>query len=330
MFAPWLRTGLSSIASAFALVTALFAAGEATAQAYPTKPVRIVVAFGAGGSVDILARIVGQKLGEFWGHAVVVENRVGAGGNIATESVVKAPADGHTLLFHASAIAVNASLYKNLPFNTAKDLAPIMKVASTNGVFVVPASFPARSIPEVIALAKAQPGKLAFASTGNGSSGHLFMALFMALAGIDILHVPYKNISQLYADLIPGRIQVSINTLPSAMPHIQAGKVRALAVTGGHRSESFPDVPTMQEVGIASYEASTWYGAFAPAGTANQIVTRINAELQRLLALPDVKQRFASAGLDPQGGSPDQFAKYFVEEIAKWGRVVKNTGIQAE
>jgi tripartite-type tricarboxylate transporter receptor subunit TctC len=268
-----------------ALLLAAVLAADAAAQSYPGKPVRIIVAFGAGGSVDVLARIAGQKLSEAWGQPVLIDNRVGAGGNIATETVAKAPPDGHTLLFHTSAIALNASLYANLPFNTAKDLAPIMKVASTNGVFVVPMSVPARSVKEMVALAKAQPGKLAFASTGSGSSSHLFMALFMAMTGIDVVHVPYKNISQMYTDFIPGRTQMSISTLPSAMPHIQAGKIRVLAVTAGQRSESLPDVPTMQEAGFPAFEASTWYGAFAPAGTPVQIVGRINAQIQRLLAL---------------------------------------------
>jgi tripartite-type tricarboxylate transporter receptor subunit TctC len=312
------------------LLLLMAASGFVQAQSWPNKPVRIIVAFGAGGSVDVLARIVGQKLSEAWGQPVVIDNRVGAGGNIATETVAKAPADGHTLLFHTSAIALNAGLYANLPFNTAKDLAPIMKVASTNGVFVVPLSVPAHSVKELVALAKAQPGKLAFASTGSGSSSHLFMALFMAMTGIEVVHVPYKNISQMYTDFIPGRTQMSISTLPSAMPHIQAGKIRVLAVTGGQRSESLRDVPTMQEAGFPSYEASTWYGAFAPAGTPAQIVGRINADIQRLLALAEVKQRFASVGLDPQGGTADQFEKYFLEEIAKWGQVVKTNGLQAE
>lgn len=316
----------AAVALAVALATATT---HAIAQTYPSKPVRIIVSFGTGGSVDVLARIVGQKLGESWRQPVLIENRVGAGGNIATEIVAKA-GDAHTLLFHTSAIALNASLYPNLPFNTAKDLAPIMKVASTNGVFIVPSSLTAKSLSDVVAMARAQPGKLSFASTGSGSSSHLFMALFMAMAGIEVVHVPYKNISQMYTDFIPGRTQMSISTLPSATPYLQAGSVRALAVTSSQRSDSLRDVPTMQEAGFPTYEATTWYGAFAPAGTAPAIVRRINGEIQRILALEDVRQRFTAVGLDPAGGTPQQFEKYFLEEIVKWGQVVKTNGLRAE
>ncbi len=316
--------------SGLALCATLAAAAGAAAQAYPSRPVRIVVGFAAGGSVDVLARIVGQKLGEFWGQSVLVENRVGAGGNIATEVAAKSPADGHTLLLHTSAIAVNVSLYKNLPVNALRDLAPIMTVASTNGVFLVPPSLQVNSIKDVIALARAQPGKLAYATTGNGSSGHLFMALFMTMTGVDVVHVPYKNISQMYTDLISGRATMSINTLPGAIPHINSGKLRALAVTANRRSELYPDVPTMQEAGVSGYEASTWYGAFAPAGTAGGVVARINADIQRLLGLADVRQRFAAVGLEPRGDTPEQFARYFQDEVAKWANVVKSTGMQVE
>ena len=311
-----------------ALVLAV--ATSAQAQTYPAKPVRILVAFGAGGSADLLARIVGQKLSEVWEQPVVIENRVGAGGNIASEALVKSPADGYTLMMHTPALALNASLYPKLPFNTSRDFAPIMKVGSTNGVLVVPLSLPVRSVKELVALAKSQPGKLAFASTGSGTSGHLFMALLIDMTGIDLVHVPYKSISQLYTDLIPGRTQLSINTLPSALPHLQAGKLRVLAVTAGTRSDSLRDVPTMQEEGFSSYEASTWYGLFAPAGTPPPVVGRINNEIQKMLALAEIKQRLAAVGLEPQGGTVDQFEKYFAQEIAKWAQVVKKTGLQAE
>ncbi|OGA02057.1 MAG: hypothetical protein A3H35_12535 [Betaproteobacteria bacterium RIFCSPLOWO2_02_FULL_62_17] len=313
------------------LLCAMLAAAAGTAaQTYPSKPVRIVIGFAAGGSVDVLARIVAQKLGEFWGQSVIVENRVGAGGNIATEVAAKSPADGSTLLIHTMAIAVNVSLYKNLPFDTQKDLVPIMSVASTNGVLLMPASQPVQSVRELVALAKSPSGKLAYGTTGNGSSGHLFMALFLSTTGVDAVHVPYKNISQLYTDLISGRIQVSINTLPGAIPHINSGKLRALAVTGGRRAALYPDMPTLREAGVSGYEALTWYGAFAPAGTSGAVVSKVNTDIQRLLALAEVKQRLAGAGLDPQGDTPEQFTKYFRDEIAKWANVVKTTGMQIE
>ena len=319
----WWRKGL-------VLCSMLAACASAAAQGYPSKPVRIVVGFAAGGSVDVLARIVAQKLGEFWGQSVIVENRVGAGGNMATEVVAKSAADGYTLLLHTSAIAVNVSLYKNLPFDTQKDLIPIMTVGSTNGVFLVPATVAAHSIKEMISLAKSQPGKIAYATTGNGSSGHLFMALFMNLTGVDAVHVPYKNISQMYTDLISGRVQMSINTLPGAIPHINSGKLRALAVTGSKRAELYHDLPNMQEAGVAGYEATTWYGAFAPTGTPAAVVAKVHDDIQRLLVLADVRQRFAAGGLDPQGDTPEQFAKYFRDEIAKWANVVKSTGMQVD
>ena len=320
---PWWVKGL-------VLCSMLAAAASAVAQGYPSKPVRIVVGFAAGGSVDVLARIVAQKLGEFWGQSVIVENRVGAGGNMATEVAAKSPADGYTLLLHTSAIAVNVSLYKSLPFDTQKDLIPIMTVGSTNGVFLVPPTVAAHSIKEMISLAKSQPGKFAYATTGNGSSGHLFMALFLNLAGVDAVHVPYKNISQMYTDLISGRVQMSINTLPGAIPHINSGKLRALAVTGSRRAELYPDLPNMQEAGVAGYEATTWYGAFAPTGTPGAVVAKVHGDIQRLLTLAEVRQRFAAAGLDPQGDTPEQFAKYFRDEIAKWANVVKSTGMQVD
>lgn len=312
------------------LCAMLAASTSVVAQTYPAKPVRIVVGFAAGGSVDVLARIVAQKLGEFWGQSVIVENRVGAGGNISTEVVVKSPADGHTLLLHTSAIAANVSLYRNLPFDTLRDIAPIMNVASTNGVLLVPPSLPVQSARDLIALAKAQPGKLSYGTTGNGSSGHLFMGLLINMTGVDAVHVPYKNISQLYTDLISGRIQISFNTLPGAIAHINSGKVRALAVTANRRAELFPELPTMQESGVAGFEATTWYGTFAPAGTPGAVIARINADTQRLLALADVRQRFAAAGLDAQGDTPEHFAKYLREEIAKWSSVIKSTGMQLE
>lgn len=316
---------------ALALFAFITMAGIASAQqTYPNKPIRFIVLFPPGGANNVLARIVGQKLGEIWGQSVIVENRVGAGGNIATEVVAKSAADGYTLLLHTSAIAVNVSLYKNLPFDTQKDLTPVMTVGSTNGVFLVPSSVPAQSIKEMIALAKTQSGKVSYATTGNGSSGHLFMALFMTLAGVEAVHVPYKNISQMYTDLISGRIQMSINTLPGAIPHINSGKLRALAVTGSRRAELYPDLPTMQEAGVSGYEASTWYGAFAPAGTPGAVISRVHGDIQRLLGMADVRQRFAAAGLDPQGDTPEQFAKYFRNEIAKWANVIKATGMQVD
>jgi len=313
-----------------ALFAALGAAGSLFAQGYPAKPVRMVVPFAAGGGVDIIARLVGQKVAESWGQPIVVENRAGAGGNLGAEIAAKSPPDGYTYLMHTQAFAVNVSLQKDQAYHPVKDFSPVMMLASTNGVLQVTPSLPANSVKEVIALAKARPGKLSYASSGIGSSSHLNMELFRDLVGIDVVHVPYKVISQSMNDLMSGQVQLYMAPLPAQVAYIKSGKVRALAVSGSRRSDALPDIPTMQEAGVQGYEAVTWYGLYAPAGTPRDIIARVHAEFSRALQKDDLKERFSQLGLDLVASTPEFLAKYLQEEVVKWAGVIKKTGISAQ
>ena len=313
-----------------ALFAALGAAGSLFAQGYPAKPVRMVVPFAAGGGVDIIARLVGQKVAESWGQPIVVENRAGAGGNLRAEIAAKSPPDGYTYLMHTQAFAVNVSLQKDQAYHPVKDFSPVMMLASTNGVLQVTPSLPANSVKEVIALAKARPGKLSYASSGIGSSSHLNMELFRDLVGIDVVHVPYKVISQSMNDLMSGQVQLYMAPLPAQVAYIKSGKVRALAVSGSRRSDALPDIPTMQEAGVQGYEAVTWYGLYAPAGTPRDIIARVHAEFSRALQKDDLKERFSQLGLDLVASTPEFLAKYLQEEVVKWAGVIKKTGISAQ
>ncbi|MBI3068958.1 MAG: tripartite tricarboxylate transporter substrate binding protein [Betaproteobacteria bacterium] len=308
---------------------ALAAASAASADNFPARPVRVIVPFASGGSLDVLVRILGQKLAESWKQPVVVDNRPGAGGNIGAEIVAKAIPDGYTLLTHSPSFAVNVSLQKNLAFDPVKDFAPVTLLGASGSVLLVTPSLPVRSVGELIAHAKARPGEFTYASTGNGTAGHLNMELFKLLTGIDVVHVPYRVIAQAQTELMSGRIALWITTIPGALPHIQAGKMRALAVGSASRSTALPNVPTMMEAGIA-YEASTWYGLYAPAGTPKTTVVKIYSGLRSVLATSDVKGRFSSLGVEPYGSSPEHLAKYLREEIAKWADVVKKTGMRLE
>lgn len=307
------------------------AASVAFAQGYPSKPVRMVVPFPPGGTTDILARAVGQKLSEAWGQQVVIDNRPGAGGNIGTDIVAKAPADGYTLLMGTVGThAINASLYAKLPFDPIKDFAPVALVASVPNVLVVNATIPATSVKELIALAKSKPGQLNFASSGNGTSIHLSGELFKSMTGTSILHIPYKGSSPALADLIGGQTNMMFDNLPSSMGHIKSGKLRALAVTSAKRSPALPDVPTIAEAGVAGYEASSWFGVLAPAGTPKEIVAKINADIVKALGVPEIKERLSSQGAEPVGNTPEQFAAYIGTELVKWAKVVKDSGAKIE
>ncbi len=312
------------------LLASLGAAQVVHAQAFPAKPVRIVVPFPVGGAVDAVMRLLAPHVSESWGQPVIVDNRVGAGGNIGTEHVANSPADGYTYLVHSQAFAANVSLQKNLPFHPQKDFAPVMLLASTNGVLLVPPSFAARSVKELVDMARAQPGKLSYATLGIGTSGHLNMALFNNLLGIDLLHVPYKNISQAQIDLIAGRVQAYMAPLPGFVAHIKSGKLRALGVSGTQRSGIFPAIPTLQEAGVPGYEALTWYGVYAPTGTPREAIARTHAELAKALQRPDIKERFDALGVDIVGSTPEHLAKYLDSEIRKWGDVVKAAGLKAD
>ena len=310
----------------FALVTAL-----AHAQTYPTKPIRLVVPFPPGGATDILARDVAQKLTEAWGQSVIVDNRPGAGGNIGSELVAKSAPDGYTLeMGTVGTHAINASLYAKMPYDHVKDFTPVILVAGVPNVLVVNPAVPANSVAELVAYAKANPGKLNFASSGNGTSIHLSGELFKVMAGVQITHIPYKGSAQALQDLLAGQVQLMFDNLPPSLPQIKAGKLRALAVTSATRAPALPDVPTLAESGLPGFEASSWFGILAPAGTPAPIVAKLNAEIAKYLATPEAKEKLLKQGANPAGGTPEDFAKHIAAETAKWAKVVKDSGAKID
>ena len=316
-----------------AIVAVLAAAGGALAQApaYPSKPIRLVVPFPPGGATDILAREVAQKLTEAWGQSVVVDNRPGAGGNIGAELVARAAPDGYTLLMGTVGThAINASLYAKLPYDHVKDFAPVILVAGVPNVLVVNPALPVNTVAELIAYAKANPGKLNFASSGNGTSIHLSGELFKVMAGVQMTHVPYKGSAPAVADLISGQVQLMFDNLPPSLPQIKAGKLRALAVTSATRAPALPDVPTIAEAGLPGFEASSWFGVLAPAGTPPAIVARLNAEIAKWLASPEAREKLSKQGANAAGGSPEDFAKHIAAETTKWAKVVKDSGAKVD
>jgi len=315
------------------VVAASILGGEAVfAQAsYPSRPVRVVVPFPAGGTTDILARAAAQKLSETWGQQAIVDNRPGAGGNIGSELVAKAPPDGYTLLMGTVGThAINSSLYPKMPYDHVKDFVPVILVAGVPNVLVVNPSLPVNSVQELIAYAKANPGKLNFASSGSGTSIHLSGELFKTMTGVQMTHIPYKGSAPALTDLIGGQVQLMFDNLPSSLAFIKAGKLRALAVTSATRSAALPDVPTIAESGVPGFEASSWFGLLAPAGTPRDIVTKVNADTAKWLASPDAKEKLAAQGAVAAGGSPEDFAKHIQAETAKWARVVKESGAKVE
>jgi tripartite-type tricarboxylate transporter receptor subunit TctC len=310
---------------------AVAASSAAQTPAYPTKPIRLVVPFPPGGATDIIARAVAQKLGEAWGQSIVVDNRPGAGGNIGTELVAKAPPDGYTLeMGTVGTHAINASLYAKIPFDNIKDFVPIILVAGVPNVLEVTPSLPVNSVQELIAYAKANPGKLNFASSGNGTSIHLSGELFRVMTGVQMTHVPYKGSAPALQDLIAGQVQLMFDNLPPSLPQIKSGKLRALAVTSAARAPALPDVPTIAESGLPGFEASSWFGLLAPAGTPPAIIAKINAEVAKWLASPEGKEKLASIGANAAGGSPEDFARHIQAETAKWAKVVKESGAKVD
>jgi tripartite-type tricarboxylate transporter receptor subunit TctC len=301
------------------------------AQPYPYKPVRIVVPYPAGGTTDILAREIGQGLGESLKQPFVIENRPGANGNIGAQAVANAAPDGYTLLMSpAGTLTSNPHLYANMPFDTLTSFAPITIVAETPHFVVVNPAVPAMSIRELIALAKAKPGELTYASPGTGSSPHLSGELFKTMTGAPIVHVPYKGAAPAVNDLLGGQVTMSFDTVPSSAPHVKAGKLRALAVTSDKRIALFPDVPTVAESGVPGYESTTWFGLLAPAGTPREIVAKLNAEVVKALQTAQMKERFETQGAAPVGNTPAQFATVLRSDMAKWGKVIKDSGIKLE
>jgi tripartite-type tricarboxylate transporter receptor subunit TctC len=301
--------------------------GLARAQTYPTRPVRILVGFVAGGNFDIVARLMGQWLSEQLHQPVIVENRPGASSNLATEAVVRAAADGYTLLLGGAVNAVNATLYDNLGFNFIRDLAPVAGVSRFPNVMAVNASFPARTVPEFIVYAKANPGKVNQGSSGNGTTQHLAGALFKTMTGADFLHVPYKGAPQAITDLLNGQVQVVFEPLPASIQHIKSGKLRALAVTAAARSEALPEVPTVAEF-VPGYEASGWNGVCAPRNTPVEIIGKLNSAINAGLADSKLKARLADLGATPLSGSPADFGKLVADETEKWAKVIRAGNIK--
>jgi tripartite-type tricarboxylate transporter receptor subunit TctC len=321
----------ASTAWAGAFVAAVASANvQAAALDYPSRPVRMVAAFAAGGSVDVVARLLAQRLSDRWGQQVVVDNRPGAGGNVSAEIVARAPNDGHTIYVCSASFVVNPSLYARTSYDPVRDFAPVSLLALVQNVLVVHPGLPASSIKELIALARTKPGQIHYASTGSGTSGHLVMELFKSAAGIDLVHVPYKVIGQAQADLIGGQVSLWFPTAPGALPHIQAGRMRALAVAGARRSPALPDLPTVSEAGVPGFEASTWYALLAPAGTPRHIVARINGEVTTVLKQPEVRERLTAMGIEIAGGSPDNLARHIRSEIPKWAQVIKQSGARVD
>lgn len=305
-------------------------AGPAGAQVeYPTKPLRLVVPFSAGGPTDVLARAIAQKLGESLGQSVVVENRAGAGGNIASDFVAKSPPDGHTLvLANVGTHAINPSLYSKLPFDTLRDFAPIALVASASIVMVAHPSVPAASVKEFIALAKSQP--LSYASAGTGTPQHLAGELFNMLTGAKLAHIPYKGGSPALNDLLGGQVSTAFVSLPAALPYVQTGKLRAFGVTTAKRSEAAPELPTLAEAGVPGFEVDNWYGVLAPAGTPKNVVAKLNSEIVKLMSTPEMRKRLGDQGFEILRSTPEEFAAFNKTELVKWARVIKLSGAKAD
>jgi tripartite-type tricarboxylate transporter receptor subunit TctC len=306
----------------------------ATAQAesaYPSRPIQLVVTVPPGGAADFVARIVGAKLAAALGGSVVISNRGGAGGNIAAAAVDKSDPDGYTLLLNTIAThGIGPHLYASLPYDPVKDFSPVILVAKLPLIMAVNAELPAQSVADVIALAKAKPGQLSFASAGNGGAPHLAGELFKSLTGTDLLHVPYRGSGPAVLDLVAGRVAIMFDAVPSLLPSITAGKLRVLAAASAQRNPLAPDVPTFAELGLPRMEISLWYGIAAPGDTSRPIVQRLNAELAKILEQPDIRKSFADQGADPQGGTPEAFAAFMRDEQARWGVVVKQAGIKPE
>jgi len=328
-----------SIQRAFAgllIASAALLAGPVGAQSYPVKPVRIVVPFPAAGTTDIVARLIGAELQRMWGQPVIVENRAGAGGTIGTDLVAKAPNDGYTLLMGTVGTqAINLPLYaqnnNKLPYHPLNDFAPITNVAAVPNVMVVPTGLPVNNVKEFIALAKTRPGSLNMASSGNGTSIHLTGELFKSLTGTYMVHLPYRGSAPALQDLLAGSTQVMFDNLPSALPHIRAGKLKALAVTSRVRSPALPNVPTMEEAaGLQGFDATAWFGLLAPAGTPREIVNKIHNDVAKALENADVRERFAGQGALPVGDTPEQFTAFIRSEIDKWTQVVKFSGAKID
>jgi tripartite-type tricarboxylate transporter receptor subunit TctC len=319
-----------SIRSALVSISLLLAASASGAQDYPSRPIKIIVPFAVGGGADIIARLVGQKLGDSLGQPVVVENKAGAGGNIGAELVAKAPPDGHTLLMASSALVINPSLYAKVPYDAVKDFKPITQPALLPNILVVHPSVPARTVPELVAHAKARAGQLSYASAGAGTGTHLAGELFKLQTGVDMVHVPYKGGGAVINDLLSGQVGLTFATLPSVIQFVNDGRLRALAMTTHTRWPGLPDVPTLQQAGVRDFEISTWIGLLAPARTPDEIVNKLNREVVRIVQLPEIRERFAALGMVPVGDTPAQFAEHIRRELPKYEKLVKASGARID
>jgi tripartite-type tricarboxylate transporter receptor subunit TctC len=314
---------------AIALVTLTsFAAVASFAQPYPSKPIRLIVPFAPGGPADIQARLIGPKLTEAWGQPVVVENRAGGNTLIATELTARSDPDGHVVQVISAGFAINVSLYSRLPYDSVRDFAPVTQLTSGPAIVVVHPSLPARSIKELIQLARSRPGQLTYASAGLPSQ--LAVELFKVMTGTDLVHVPYKGAAPAMIDLIAGHVQVSFPTIIGALSHVRSGRLRALATTGAKRTPAAPDLPTMIEAGVPGYVAANWFGTAVPAKTPPAIVSKLSQEVARALRLPDVSERLLSQGMEPTSSTPEEFSAYIRSEMTKWAKVVKASGAKAE
>jgi tripartite-type tricarboxylate transporter receptor subunit TctC len=308
-----------------------FVALQSEAQEYPSKPVRLVVPYATGGTTDVLARLLSPRLSEAWGQSVVVENRAGANGNVGSDLVAKAPADGYTLLVGTSGSnAVNPSLYKHMPYDARRDLIYIAPIASTANVLLVNAASPHKSLKDLLDAARKSPGKISYGSSGVGSVLHLCGVLVAQKTGVELLHIAYKGTGPSLTDLLGGQIDSVFSNLPAVVPQIQSGKMRALAVTSAERDASVPNVPTMIEAGIPGYALTSWFGIFAPAGTPRAVVLKVNAEVSRLIQLPEVRERLLGLGAVPTPKGADEANQFFHDELARWAQVVKASGATAE
>jgi tripartite-type tricarboxylate transporter receptor subunit TctC len=327
-----MRLNLVARAVLFAVALAtLLAALPARAQTWPGKPIRLIVPYPAGGTADLLGRKIGQKLGETLGQHVVIENRAGAGGGIGADLVAKAKPDGYTLLMGTIAThAINPNLYPDLAYDAVRDFAPIALVAAMPNLLVVNPSVPAGNVRELIALAKSKPGELAFASAGSGTTQHLSGELFKKMAGVDMMHIPYKGNAPAVADLVGGQVQVMFDNIPISLQQVRAGKLRALAVTGPKRNPVLPDVPTIAEAALPGYSVTSWFALFAPAGTPAPIVARLNSETNKALADTAVRRQLADQGIEPVGGTAEQLAAHIRAELPRWKKIVAESGARVE
>ena len=315
----------------FLLAALVLWCGEAFAQtAYPGKPLKLILPFPPGGGTDILGRLIAEKLGANLGQPVIVENRGGAGGNVGAEAAAKSPPDGYTMVLVAPSLAISPSLYAKLNYDPLKDLAPVSLVGVVPNVLVTDPAIPAKDLAEFIALAKSRSGTMNFGSGGNGTSNHLAGELFNARAGVKLVHVPYKGVNLAMNEVLAGRIQLVVIGIPAALPFIQAGRLRALAVIAPQRISTLPNVPTVAEAGLANFEVTTWYGILVPAGTPRPIIDRLNAELVRIMHAPDLQEKLAATGTEPRTSTPEEFGEYIRQETAKWGDVVREAGLKPE